>query len=151
MMPVLTPATSAEPPLMLMSNNNHVPKQASRKRRVGRPRGFSASATKPSANATEDPTQKRTRGPKPKYVFPTPDEAMDARKERNRKAALESYYRKRQRVNEMEQEMNRLMAENKLLESLADEMEKGVTTLEEASERGIDVWLAAQTMSPSER
>lgn len=36
---------------------------------------------------------KRGRGPKPKYVFGSREEAAGARRERNRKAALDSYYR----------------------------------------------------------
>ena len=39
------------------------------------------------------PYKKSGRGPKPKYLFGTQEEAADARRERNRKAALDSYYR----------------------------------------------------------
>lgn len=37
--------------------------------------------------------KKRGRGPKPKYQFGSKEEAVDARRERNRQAALESYYK----------------------------------------------------------
>lgn len=63
------------------------------RRRVGRPR--TAKTTTGAVATAEDPSAqpKRGRGPKPKYVFTSQEAAADARKERNRKAALESYYR----------------------------------------------------------
>lgn len=84
-------------------------KQATR-RRGGRPRvshhrdaaaaagggasdGGSASAAAGAPPPAGQPFKKSGRGPKPKYVFSTQEEAADARRERNRKAALESYYR----------------------------------------------------------
>ncbi len=108
------------------------------RRRVGRPRAAGAAA----APANDNPGGKRPRGPKPKYVYATPDQALDARKERNRKAALESYYRKRQRLEETEEEVKRLEAENAALEKLAVAVEAGEERLIEASDAGIDAWLS---------
>lgn len=117
------------------------------RRPVGRPRSQSNAppAAAPSTAALAAPVQpqKRGRGPKPKYVFATNDEALDARKERNRKAALESYYRKRQKTDALNQEIKRLEAENALLEKLAIKIEHGdVVELEEATEEGLNAWLA---------
>ena len=139
-------------------------RQASKtRRRVGRPRSTTATTTtttttdgdvckssKGAATTTTTTTstthiatigKKRGRGPKPKYIFATTDEAQDARKERNRKAALESYYKKRQQKLAMEEEAKQLAAENAALEQLLNELETGVTQLHEASDDGIDVWL----------
>jgi hypothetical protein len=59
------------------------------KRLIGRPRGDSSA----TAFLSVQQSGKISRGPKPKYVFSTPEEAANARRERNRKAALESYYK----------------------------------------------------------
>ena len=53
----------------------------------------SATAAAGAPPATARPFKQSGRTPKPKYVFQTVEEAADARRERNRKAALESYYR----------------------------------------------------------
>lgn len=52
-----------------------------------------ASAAAGAPPPAGQPFKKSGRGPKPKYIFSTQEEAADARRERNRKAALESYYR----------------------------------------------------------
>lgn len=49
-----------------------------------------AADSNPDATA---PASKRGRGPKPKYVYGSREEAAGARRERNRKAALDSYYK----------------------------------------------------------
>ncbi len=131
-------------PLMLPSSK----KTEKPRRPVGRPRSQAPPpSTAPTTTAAADGAaagqqQKRGRGPKPKYIFATNDEALDARKERNRKAALESYYRKRQKTDALNQEINRLKAENALLERLAGDLDLGVVMLEEATEEGLDAWLA---------
>jgi len=118
------------------------------RRPVGRPRSqpiapLSAAAPSAAALASGGQPQKSGRGPKPKYVYATNDEALDARKERNRKAALESYYRKRQKTDALNQEIRKLEAENALLESLVGKIEQGdVVELEEATEEGLNAWLA---------
>ena len=80
--------TAAQPP---------APNQGSRKRRVGRPRVVAATCDPPprghAAGAAPERTTKRARGPKPKYMYNTLEEAADARRERNRKSALESYHK----------------------------------------------------------
>jgi hypothetical protein len=141
-------------PLMLPSqrdgSNSGDPGQKTQKPRrpVGRPRSqplapLSATAPSATALAAGGQQQKRGRGPKPKYVFATNDEALDARKERNRKAALDSYYRKRQKADALNQEIKKLEAENALLENLAIKIERGdVVELEEATEEGLNAWLA---------
>ncbi|KAI7840577.1 hypothetical protein COHA_005730 [Chlorella ohadii] len=84
------------------------------------------------------------RGPKPKYVFATQEEAADARRERNRKAALESYYKKKERTAQLTSEVAALQAENAALQSLLLEMHTtGLCPLAEASQDGIDAWLKA--------
>ncbi|GAB4819720.1 hypothetical protein N2152v2_006766 [Parachlorella kessleri] len=112
-------------------------------RKRGRPRlydtaGAAAAATAPSsgsgASAVGDAGDsiaqqaehgKRGRGPKPKYVFGNRVEAAGARRERNRKAALDSYYRQRQHVKELEEERDRLLAENSSLEGLLGHLQLG--------------------------
>ena len=91
---------------------------------------------------SEGATKKRPRGPRPKYVYSTAEEAEIARRERNRKAALASYYRKRQRWTGMEQQAKELEEENAALEKLLAQLQAGgTTTLTEASDAGIDAWL----------
>jgi hypothetical protein len=99
-MPTLAPsAPSAAPsPASSSGTGGRAPR-----RRGGRPRLHPASAPadaaappRPdpsSAGRAVEPYKKTGRGPKPKYVFSTREEAADARRERNRRAALESYYK----------------------------------------------------------
>jgi len=61
---------------------------------------------------------KKKRGPKPKYLYKSAEEAAEARKQRNRKAALDSYYKKRNTIQELQDEITRLQRENDLLESV---------------------------------
>lgn len=88
---------------------------------------------------------KRPRGPKPKYVYSTTEEAVDARRERNRRAALNSYYRKRSRVESLESEARRLDSENSALEQLLVKLaehavpEELLTKLR--TDEDINVWL----------
>lgn len=67
------------------------------RRKGGRPRLHHPTAATAAAGASQAPAQqpykKGGRGPKPKYLFGSREEAADARRERNRKAALDSYYR----------------------------------------------------------
>lgn len=124
----------------------------------GRPRRYNLEGTSPpaacdappapcqgSANDTAVPCQaadKRGRGPKPKYVFPCQQQAAVARKQRNREAALVSYYRKKARRVELSAEAERLAAENAALERLSAQIQRGARPLAEASNQGIDRWLA---------
>jgi hypothetical protein len=108
------------------------------KRGGGRPRKECS-----SLSSSELGVAKQRRGPKPKYVFPSPDEAAKARKARNRKAALDSYYKKKGRVSELQAEISRLKIENFALEALSNEIENsGVSPLGVASDAGVDAWLA---------
>jgi hypothetical protein len=150
------PICNQRSPLMLPSDKaeagpgNQQPQKP--RRPVGRPRA--QAPPPPSAGegalavsngekgAAEQQQQKRGRGPKPKYIFATNDEALDARKERNRKAALESYYRKRQKTEALNREIRRLEAENARLEQLTVDVATGVVVLEEATEECLNAWLA---------
>lgn len=86
--------------------------------------------------------KKSGRGPKPKYVFTTREEAADARRERNRKAALESYYRKKEHAQRLQAELEAMHTENSALERLLEQMNTtGTCPLPEASNDGINVWL----------
>jgi hypothetical protein len=92
------PCASSEAGKQPPSNKRAAGAAGGSRRQVGRPRVASASAAAcpPPQGAPLDPDQqqpKRGRGPKPKYVYQTPGEAADARRDRNRKAALESYYK----------------------------------------------------------
>jgi hypothetical protein len=89
---------------------------------------------------------KRPRGPKPKYVYLTTEEAVDARRERNRRAALDSYYRKRGQVESLESEARRLESENSALAQLLVKLEEHHALPEEKlnklrTDEGIDAWL----------
>ena len=69
---------------------------ARRKGRGGRPRKQHNTTTAAGQQQQQEPQgvkKKSGRGPKPKYIFGTEEEAADARRERNRKAALDSYYK----------------------------------------------------------
>lgn len=111
------------------------------KRRVGRPRVNEPGGSSIGGAAATAAAGEGKRGPKPKYVFSNPDEAVDARRERNRKAALESYYKKRQKLGALEGEKQLLEAENAALEKLLCGLQQGTTTLPEASDNGINTWL----------
>lgn len=95
--------------------------------------------------AAEDLPQKKSgRGPKPKYLFATQGEAADARRERNRKAALDSYYRKKEHTQRLHAEIAALEAQNAALQDLLSEMTStGLCPLLEASNEGVDMWLHA--------
>ena len=136
--PSLLPLDSCE--------SDHDGSDAGRKnrRRVGRPRAMGRPAAHASLAEAAAENNKRGRGPKPKYIFATEDEAMDARRERNRKAALESYYRKRQKLETMQEELNRLAEENAALVDLLGKLETGETQLKEASDDGVNAWLASR-------
>ena len=108
--------------------------QAPSRRKRGRPRIYDTQppAAAPTATPTAPgpdgggaeggacagPGPKRGRGPKPKYVFSTQQEALGARRERNRKAALDSYYRKKEQTQTLEAERQRLQQENAALGAL---------------------------------
>ncbi|PSC71791.1 cysteine ase [Micractinium conductrix] len=105
----------------------------------------SASAAAGAPPATARPFKKSGRGPKPKYVFQTVEEAADARRERNRKAALESYYRKKEHSQRLQAAKDQLLAENAALQQLLGGMRSsGLCPLMEASDAGIDEWLKQQ-------
>lgn len=93
----------------------------------------------------QEKRQKSKRGPKPKYIFQTEEEAATARRERNRKAALKSYYRKRNKIEDLEQEIARLEQENADLDTLLQKIERGEKdVLKRASDDGIDAWLLSR-------
>eukprot|EP00887_Chlorella_sp_A99_P007175 scaffold2.g7175.t1 len=134
------------------------------RRKRGRPRLYdtappaAAGAAPPAAaapgaapGAPLPPPSKRRRGPKPKYVFPSQQEALGARRERNRQAALESYYRKKARTAELEGAAARLAGENAALERLLAEVEAtGKCPLLEPTEAALDLWLAAEVPPPAQ-
>ena len=125
-------------------------KTTRQKRRVGRPRvdepGGSGGGNSWGANAAAAcGGSEGKRGPKPKYVFETTDEALDARRGRNRKAALESYYKKRQKLESLEEEKERLLAENAALEKLLSGLKEGTTMLSEPSDNAINTWLQSNS------
>lgn len=70
------------------------------------------------------------RGPKPKYVFSDPEQAAAARKERNRAAALQSYYKKKQHTLNLEQQVRELEEEQNKLKLLLDKVENGIVTIQ---------------------
>jgi len=123
----------------------------SRKRKkIGRPRGDELEFAQGTDTLFKEdglrPVQRRGRGPKPKYIYKSKEEAAGARRERNRKAALESYYKRRNRMEEVEREMERLQAENASLELLLSQIESGSFASKESvsTDEGIDDWLAAK-------
>ncbi|KAL4420571.1 hypothetical protein ABPG75_010227 [Micractinium tetrahymenae] len=103
---------------------------------------LTASAAAGAPPPLGQPFKKSGRGPKPKYIFQTQEEAADARRERNRKAALESYYRKKEHTTRLQQQLTDLQEENAALQQLLAEMATtGLCPLLEASNEGIDLWL----------
>lgn len=86
--------------------------------------------------------KKRGRGPKPKYVYSTAQQAAAARRQRNRKAALQSYYKRREHVHTLETQVKELEDERQHLMELLTGIKSGSITLEDASETGIDAWIA---------
>lgn len=116
------------------------------KRPVGRPRtGIiqHKGLTSRTSSGTCGSFAKKRRGPKPKYVYSTPEEAAFARKERNRKSALASYYRRRGRIEHLENEKKRLAKENEALEKLLAKIkcEGGRSMLCKLDNDGINDWL----------
>lgn len=71
---------------------------------------------------------RRPRGPKPKYVFSSPEQAAAARRERNRAAALQSYYKKRNHTMNLEQQVRELEDEQNKLTMLLEHVENGTIT-----------------------
>lgn len=71
---------------------------------------------------------RRPRGPKPKYVFSSPEQAAAARRERNRAAALQSYYKKRNHIMNLEQQVRELEDEQNKLTMLLEHVENGTIT-----------------------
>jgi hypothetical protein len=71
----------------------------------------------------------RSRGPKPKYVFQSKEEAIQARRERNRIAAKDSYYKRRNKVASLESEKLDLVRQNALLKELLHGIENGTLVL----------------------
>ncbi len=64
--------------------------QQAKRKRTGRPRV----SPRPPARCSEGgEAQRKRRGPRPKYQFSSREEALGARRERNRQAALLSYYK----------------------------------------------------------
>ena len=108
-----------------------------------------APAPGPSSREAEEgeaPPQERGRGPKPKNAYRSVEEAADARRERNRKAALESYYKKRERIDALEQEVAGLEGQNATLAMLLGRLQAGEPSpLAEPTERGLDAWLQARS------
>jgi len=70
-------------------------------------------------------TMKRARGPKPKYIYSSKEQAAAARKERNRQTALNSYYKRRQRIQDLEKEVSHLSEENSKLQTLLQDVQEG--------------------------
>ncbi|WPT16836.1 hypothetical protein PSENEW3_00004844 [Picochlorum sp. SENEW3] len=94
------------------------------------------------SNAKKKETKKRTRGPKPKYIYSSKEQAAAARKERNRQAALNSYYKRRQRTQDLEKEVDHLSKENSMLQKLLQDVQEGrANPLEVCSMEKIDIYL----------
>ncbi|KAL4436329.1 hypothetical protein ABPG77_009891 [Micractinium sp. CCAP 211/92] len=174
---LLQPAASAVQPMpaTLIAASPASPVKPPR-RRGGRPRVYhhrsTASATAAAGGSAPDstgagsgtasaaagapppagqPFKKSGRGPKPKYIFSTQEEAADARRERNRKAALESYYRKKEHTERLQRELSDLREENAALQMLLGEMAStGLCPLLEASNEGINLWLAQRKQAAQE-
>lgn len=123
----------------------------------GRPRLYGTRETPPvnaaagshSGGPEGTAVEKRGRGPKPKYVFRSKEEAAGARRERNRRAALDSYYKQREHVRALERERDRLLGENTSLERLLGHLQLGGRCpLHELSDAGIDAWLEGASRTP---
>jgi hypothetical protein len=80
--------------------------------------GLGDNSNNNNTNNTSTAAHKQKRGPKPKYIYKSAEEAAEARKQRNRKAALDSYYKKRNTIQELQDEITRLQRENDLLKSV---------------------------------
>ncbi|KAI8102831.1 hypothetical protein M9434_005623 [Picochlorum sp. BPE23] len=94
------------------------------------------------SNAKRKETKKRSRGPKPKYIYSSKEQAAAARKERNRQAALNSYYKRRQRIQDLEKEVDDLSKENSMLQKLLQDVQEGrANPLEVCSMEKIDIYL----------
>ncbi|KAI3430846.1 hypothetical protein D9Q98_009257 [Chlorella vulgaris] len=135
------------------------------RRKGGRPRLHYPSAQKAAAGAPADAPadgdassapgvqqsyKQSGRGPKPKYIFGTRAEAADARRERNRKAALDSYYKKKEHTKRLQAELSALRSENDALQQLLREMNAtGLCPLPEASNDGVNMWLQLNCGTPS--
>lgn len=116
-------------------------------RKPGRPKLYDvdASISEPLESTSSDlknQDKKRGRGPKPKYVYSTAQQAAAARRQRNRKAALQSYYKRREHVHTLETQVKDLEEEQQHLMNLFKGIEAGSIALEDASESGIDAWIA---------
>lgn len=131
------------------TNSAH-PHDEQRRKRVGRPRVQQAVSTNPKEptgggelNITEshDNKRKSRRGPKPKYRYSNSQEALDARRERNRQAAMNSYYRKREKLEALEAEVRRLEEENEALRKLEQGLKDGNIREAIVSNECIDEWL----------
>lgn len=91
----------------------------------------------PSADtAVKKKIVKKPRGPKPKYIFSNPEQAAAARKERNRAAALQSYYKKKNHTLNLEAQVRELEEEQNKLTMLLEQVENGHVTIQ--SEGDID-------------
>lgn len=116
-------------------------------RKPGRPKVYDVddSISEPLDSSSSDfknQGKKRGRGPKPKYVYSTAQQAAAARRQRNRKAALQSYYKRREHVHTLETKVKELEDEQQQLMELLKGIESGSIALEDASETGINAWIA---------
>jgi hypothetical protein len=116
-------------------------------RKPGRPKLYDVddSISEPLDSSSSDlknQGKKRGRGPKPKYVYSTAQQAAAARRQRNRKAALQSYYKRREHVHTLETQVKELEDEQQHLMELLKGIDSGSIVLEDASETGINAWIA---------
>lgn len=70
-------------------------------------------------------TTKKKKGPRFKYLYDSAEQAAEARRQRNRAAALRSYHRKREYTARMEAEVAELEREHAELLKLLDEVTAG--------------------------
>ena len=66
--------------------------------------------------------KKKKKGPRFKYVYDSPEQAAEARRQRNREAALRSYRQKREYLARMEAEVAKLESEHAELLKLLDDV-----------------------------
>ena len=125
------------------------PQEEQRRKRVGRPRVQQAASVIPNeltrdkfdGTEPQDNKKRGRRGPKPKYKYSNSQEALDARRERNRQAAMNSYYRKREKLEALEAEVRRLESENGALRKLEQGLKDGTMREVFLSDECIDKWL----------
>lgn len=81
------------------------------------------------SKALQNPPLQKTvkkKGPRFKYIYDSPEQAAEARRQRNRAAALRSYHQKREYMARLEAEVAELEREHAGLMKVLDEVKTGV-------------------------